>query len=908
MRALDHTRAIASSVVLLMVLASLLPSATAGSGSTSDLDLRGSVLTGDSSSFVRGASVELLVYEGERLPANLMSDQLTVTGDDGAFNFTVPAVDWGGGYNATLLASYPAVGATSAVEFTLSASMEQTRDVVLPWNRTLGVVFTVDPPRIQTSRDAQANFVVSINNTGNDTDAVLLWAVPEDAGVSASFSPRNRSELEPGGKQALGLVVEGAGLPAGSYNVSLRWRSEWFPGEAGRVDLVWDVRPEVKLSVSPSGVSWWPDPLYEGDHGLLNCTVVNRGRDAAPEANVSIDLSHPTGGQILRDRVKLDVPALGCATASFPWTAVYSAVPYTLAFTVEDPLDLDTDDNSVSVQIPVGVHNTPPSVALLSPADGSHLVGSVNVRLTVTDPDASYPATAVYLRIDTSTWMSLSLSSPVYIWDTTKVPEGWHTLEAYATDAFNKSSVASIVVKVENEGPNTAPEVYVGSPLEGDVLKDALWADGGALDPDGAVTRVEVAIDHGEWTNASGTEHWTFEAQLNSLSPGSHTFRARAFDGIDHSPIVLVNFTMTSAHAGGIQLSFAVYPVSALPGDPIELRGEVKYDNGVRARDALARLSGQGVPAGKDVSCDALGRFVYTMTAPGTPGEYTYVANCSASGFTANGSSKLTVIKTTHPDLTITSLTVTGTPRAVGSNLTVAVEIRNLGSGSGNCTLTAWEDEVGKGTPIVDRAVTVYNVLMASFPWAPSRAGGVALIVEVTDVVPMDANLSNNRRTETFTIVQVPDVKALKIVPSNLRPYANATVSISITLENLGDLNATCDVELYADGRIDSFRVALAPNVVVPAHGKAYATLTWLPRQGHHELYALVKNVHPDEARTDNNNVTYGIDVVGPYVPPPAKEESFLPGAGAAGALLAVCAIAGLLVRRRHRGTWPNGS
>jgi hypothetical protein len=907
-RALARPRTVASSIALLMVLASVLPGAAAGSGSTSDLDLRGRVLTGDSASFVRAASVELLVYEGPRLPANLRSYQLTVSADDGAFNFTVPAPDWGGGYNATLRAYYPAVGATASVEFALSAMMEQTRDVVLPWNRTLGARVGVDPPRIQTPRDAQANFVVNVTNAGNDTDAVLLWAVPQDAGVSASFSPRNRSELEPGRWQLLALVAEGAGLPEGSYNVSLRWRSEWFPGEAGRVDLVWDVRPEVKLSVAPSGVSWWPDPLYGGDHGLLNCTVANRGRDGAPGANVTVELSHPTGGQVLRDRVRLDVPALGCATASFFWTAVYSTVPYGLTFTVEHPLDIDTDDNAVSVQLPVGVHNTPPTVRFTSPVNGTHLAGSVTIRLSVTDPDAAYPATAVYLRLDQGEWMPMSISSPVYVWDTTKGKDGWHTLEAYATDAYSGSTIASIVVKVENGGPNTSPEVYIEAPLEGDVFKDTLWAKGGALDPDGAVTRVEVAIDSGNWTAAQGTEHWTFEAQLIGLAMGLHALRARAFDGIDLSPIIRVNFTTTLTVARGIQLSFAVYPVSALPGDQVELRGEVKYDNGVRAREAVALLSGQGVPAGKDIGCDALGRFVYTMTAPATPGTYTYVANCSARGFTAERTSKLTVLKTTHPDLTVTSMTVTGTPRAVGSNLTVAVEIRNLGSGSGECNLTAWEGEAGRGRPIVDRSLTVYNVLTASFTWVPSRAGNIDLVVELVNVVPEDANLTNNRRTETLTIVEVPDVRALKVVPSNLRPYANATVSISVALENLGGLNATCDVELYVDGRNDTSRVAVAPNVVVPAHGKAYATFTWLPRQGHHELFVLVRNVHPDEARTDNNNITYGIDVVGPFVPPAPKERAFLPGAGAAGAILAVCAVAGLVARRRSGGVRPNGS
>ena len=905
---LIHVAKVAGALLLVALAQAALP-APADRG-PDDLSLSGTVRTGDGQSFVRAASVTLQLYAGSRTAENLTFTGLQVSGDDGGYTFSVPAVDWDRDHNATLLASYPLVGASGRSDFTLSAATAQLHDVTLGWNRTLGMGVALESLRVVTARDAQATFVINVTNAGNDTDAILLLAVPEDAGVSAVFSPRDRVELAPGRSQLVSLLVDGDGQGAGDHNISVSWGSPWFTVETGGTDLVWEVVPEVLLSVPGIGISWLPNPLYDGDAATLNCTVANGGRDVARGANVTVVLTHPTLGEVLRDRVRLDVPALGSVVADFPWRAVYSVSAYTLRFEVEHPFDIGHGDNAAEVSMAVGVHNTPPTVAFISPAEGSRLTGIVTVRLSVTDPDGASDANGAFVRVDGGDWQSLALPGPTYRWDTTAIADGWHTLEAYATDMYSSSPVVTITVKVENQGRNTAPVALVEAPLEGDVFATLLWAKGTSFDPDpsDSVERVEARIDGGAWATANGTAHWTYDADTSGLAAGAHALSVRAYDGIDASEAVVVNFTVTRQVATGLVLELDVFPVSALPDDMVELRGSVAYDNGVRARSVVVRLSGQGVPSGRTVTADVRGEFTDTITAPATPGDYTYGASATAGGgMSASGQADLTVIRPVTPDLMVASIALEGELRAVGVNITVGVEVRNLGTGQASCNLTAWEGEPGTGKLVVRRSITVYDTLDAAFVWAPSRVGSIDLWVVLEDIEPLDTNSSNDRRFEPVTVLDLPDVVLLRVVPSNVRPYEGLTITLSAALENTGGINATCDIELFLDDLNDTARIGMSTDVLVPANGNGFATFDWVPVKGHHTLYARVRNVHPDEKRADNNDVSRVIDVTGPYEPDSADNEGFLPGPSAphAAIAVAVCAAVALLAGARRPRRWP---
>ena len=128
--------------------------------------------------------------------------------------------------------------------------------------------------------------------------------------------------------------------------------------------------------------------------------------------------------------------------------------------------------------------------------------GTVAVVVQVADPDT--PVGSVHLRIGEGAWIDLPVGNPRYSWDTTTVADGWYVLEAYATDRYSSGPVATHHLKVENMGPNNPPEVYIESPMEGDVAGDVLRARGIAFDQDDNVEEVRLRIDDGPWGAAEG--------------------------------------------------------------------------------------------------------------------------------------------------------------------------------------------------------------------------------------------------------------------------------------------------------------------------------------------------------------------------------------------------------------------
>ncbi len=847
-------------LVLMLVLAPAMAAVT--SGASTPLTLEGMVLTSDGSSVVRGATVSLLVHNDT---GALVHQDLTFTGDGGNFTFTVPAALWDPGWNATVRASYSLAGAEAAEVVTLSAATTQLVDVRIPWDRVLGASLSVARPHVTTPRDGIASFVVNATNGGNDTDPVVMWAVPSNGSIQAVFNPSNATELSPGETRLIGLTLSNPGLLPGVYSVELGWRSEWYAGEGGKVDLSWTVMPDVDLTLPSSLVTWWPDPLLDGEGALLNCTVLNSGRDAAARANVTVEVVHPTSGLVLRDRVRLDVPAGGSAVASFPWTAVYSAEPYTLSFQVEHPMDGSHGDDRAEVGMSVGVSNQPPEVTFLAPANGTSVSGTVTVRLQATDPDT--PVTAVRLRVGEGEWTDLPPGDPRFQWDTTAVADGWYVLEAYASDRYSDGPVASHHLKVENLGPNHPPEVYVESPQDGDTVGGTILASGIAFDQDDNVEQVRLRVDNGEWQVAEGAQRWSADLSTTGLSEGAHTLQVLADDGIDISEIVSVQFLVTRQAALRLTMALEASPGTVLPSENVDVQGELVYDNGVRAHALSVRIEG---PSGLLVfkECDARGVFRLTTSAPGSAGTYSYSASTTdGNGLAASNTTTIRVLKSLDPDLTVESIDIE-TPRvAVGYDVTVSVEVRNLGYTVGNGTLRAWAGAPGSGDLLDERPVTVHTGITVSIVWVPEDKGEVELTVELVDVLPSDANQSNNRRSLLVEVVDLPDLVVGSIALSNPRPYDNTTVTVSVRVENLGGLNASCTVKLYMDGT-EAEDLLGDVDATVEARGFSFVTMDTRVTVGPHVLYAEIVNSYPEESDTENNVGSLKLTVSGPYEPP----------------------------------------
>jgi hypothetical protein len=102
---------------------------------------------------------------------------------------------------------------------------------------------------------------------------------------------------------------------------------------------------------------------------------------------------------------------------------------------------------STATTISVVVNNpvpdtTAPSVQITSPASGSTLAKNLKVTVVATDNVA---VTRVDLFIDGKLYQSATASNTSFTWNTAKVTNGTHTLQAFAYDAAGNKGASAVV-------------------------------------------------------------------------------------------------------------------------------------------------------------------------------------------------------------------------------------------------------------------------------------------------------------------------------------------------------------------------------------------------------------------------------------------------------------------------------
>ncbi|MEW6069036.1 MAG: right-handed parallel beta-helix repeat-containing protein [Candidatus Thermoplasmatota archaeon] len=105
---------------------------------------------------------------------------------------------------------------------------------------------------------------------------------------------------------------------------------------------------------------------------------------------------------------------------------------------------------------------------------------------------------------------------------------------------------AVYVLMTKPPAVNQPPVVSITYPATGQTVNGTIAITGSASDPDGTVQKVEVKIDDGSWSDATGTTTWSFEWATTTVSNGWHTISARAYDGIDYSEIKFVNVNVSN--------------------------------------------------------------------------------------------------------------------------------------------------------------------------------------------------------------------------------------------------------------------------------------------------------------------------------------------------------------------------
>ncbi len=98
---------------------------------------------------------------------------------------------------------------------------------------------------------------------------------------------------------------------------------------------------------------------------------------------------------------------------------------------------------------------------------------------------------------------------------------------------------------------NQPPTCSIIVPESGEIVSGVYTIIGSSSDSDGTIEKVEVKIDEGGWTLATGATSWSYDWDTSVVPNGIHTAYARSFDGTTYSFEMYVYVTIENPPPAG---------------------------------------------------------------------------------------------------------------------------------------------------------------------------------------------------------------------------------------------------------------------------------------------------------------------------------------------------------------------
>ena len=211
---------------------------------------------------------------------------------------------------------------------------------------------------------------------------------------------------------------------------------------------------------------------------------------------------------------------------------VAGAFPFTVAVK-------DTASASASASLSINVASVSPLQITSSQLPGGTVSSAYSATLSASGGTSPYSWSVSSGTLPTG----LSLSSSGALSGTPTVA-GSFPFTVAVKDAASASASASLSINVVTAAP---PTVSISNPASGATLSGTTTVSGVASDGL-SITSVQLSVDGGAFTNASGTTSWSFSLNTNSLSNGPHTLSAKVNDSAGKSATSsLVNFSVNNS-------------------------------------------------------------------------------------------------------------------------------------------------------------------------------------------------------------------------------------------------------------------------------------------------------------------------------------------------------------------------
>lgn len=401
---------------------------------------------------------------------------------------------------------------------------------------------------------------------------------------------------------------------------------------------------------------------------------------------------------------------------------------------------------------------------------------------------------------------------------------------------------------------------------------------------------VEVRVDSGNWSGASGIPAWAFIWDSTGYADGRHVIEARSVNGSRTSPIASVSIVLNNTQPGSISFNAGVDPSAPLPGGDVHVSGMAEFDSGAKLAGATVTMKMDTGGAGQEWQAitDDRGFFERVIKAPLDDGDHLITLEASARGATGHEEHHIMVSSPYHPDLSVDNVTVTpGMPRA-GENSSFEVFVSNTGNAVANCTVRYYMD----GKSLRSEKVTIDKSYYGSLTWS-AVPGDHLFEVSLDDIEPTDSDALDDKGNLRFNVLHRPDLAIRNIVFSNPAPEDGASVTVKIGLQNLGEVAAMGKVRVYKDV-IDG--KALIGDVVVDVPGNETEDIyvKWDAEEGRHQL-VVVANITDDQDPTNDQATSEPIVVA---AAPEKKGGEEVPGVYGMLAVLAMVLMVAVLSRR----------
>lgn len=173
-----------------------------------------------------------------------------------------------------------------------------------------------------------------------------------------------------------------------------------------------------------------------------------------------------------------------------------------------------------------------PSVSVTSTTNGATVTAPFT--LSGTASDRSYPVSRVTVAVDGGP-ATTAYGTSSWSWGSGSLSGGSHSFVVTAWDSAGYKGATSLTLTVHSTASSpaptdtTPPTVAITSPSSGASESSSFQVSGTASD-NTSVSAVQVSVDGGPYTQATGTTSWSLALDPSGWTAGTHTLTAQALD------------------------------------------------------------------------------------------------------------------------------------------------------------------------------------------------------------------------------------------------------------------------------------------------------------------------------------------------------------------------------------------